>query len=391
MERERKIMSETELMEQQAPTLVFGEVETMVKEQAPLAELPKTESVKQELDDSILTDEERRQVDEFAKQIDLHNSTAILQYGVGTQKKMADFSGNALENVKTKDLGEVGDMLSEVVTQLKGFDEEEKGFLGIFKKPAHKLEAIKTKYSKAETNVNKICEALESNQVMLLKDISILDKMYDLNLNYFKELSMYILAGKKKLAETRETELPQLLEKAKASGLPEDAQAARDLEALCDRFEKKIHDLELTRMVSIQTAPQIRLVQSSDTMMVEKIQSTIVNTIPLWKSQMVLALGVTHAEQAARAQREVSDMTNELLKRNAEVLKTASIESAKESERGIIDMETLKTTNANLISTLDEVMKIQADGREKRRVAEEEMRVMENDLKQKLLELSDRK
>ena len=384
-------MNEIDVMEQQAPTLVFGEVEDAVKDKQPLTEIPQAKVLKDDLDDSVLSDEERRQVDEFAKQIDLHNSTAILQYGVGTQKKMADFSGSALENVKTKDLGEVGDMLSDVVTQLKGFDEEEKGFLGIFKKPANKLEAMKAKYSKAETNVNKICEALEDNQVQLLKDISILDKMYDLNLTYFKELSMYILAGKKKLAETRETELPQLLAKAKASGLPEDAQAARDLEALCDRFEKKLHDLELTRMVSIQTAPQIRLVQSSDTMMVKKIQSTIVNTIPLWKSQMVLALGVTHAEQAARAQREVSDMTNELLKKNAEVLKVSAIESAKESERGIIDMETLKTTNANLISTLDEVMKIQADGREKRRVAEEEMRVMENDLKAKLLELSERK
>lgn len=384
-------MNEIDVMEQQAPTLVFGEVEDAVKDKQPLTEIPQAKVLKDDLDDSVLSDEERRQVDEFAKQIDLHNSTAILQYGVGTQKKMADFSGSALENVKTKDLGEVGDMLSDVVTQLKGFDEEEKGFLGIFKKPANKLEAMKAKYSKAETNVNKICEALEDNQVQLLKDIAILDKMYDLNLTYFKELSMYILAGKKKLAETRETELPQLLAKAKASGLPEDAQAARDLEALCDRFEKKLHDLELTRMVSIQTAPQIRLVQSSDTMMVEKIQSTIVNTIPLWKSQMVLALGVTHAEQAARAQREVSDMTNELLKKNAEVLKVSAIESAKESERGIIDMETLKTTNANLISTLDEVMKIQADGREKRRVAEEEMRVMENELKTKLLELSERK
>lgn len=384
-------MNEIDVMEQQVPTLVFGEVEDAVKDKQPLAEIPQAKELKDDLDDSVLSDEERRQVDEFAKQIDLHNSTAILQYGVGTQKKMADFSGSALENVKTKDLGEVGDMLSDVVTQLKGFDEEEKGFLGIFKKPAQKLETMKAKYSKAETNVNKICEALEDNQVQLLKDISILDKMYELNLTYFKELSMYILAGKKKLAETRETELPQLLEKAKASGLPEDAQAARDLEALCDRFEKKLHDLELTRMVSIQTAPQIRLVQSSDTMMVEKIQSTIVNTIPLWKSQMVLALGVTHAEQAARAQREVSDMTNELLKKNAEVLKISAIESAKESERGIIDMETLKSTNANLISTLDEVMKIQADGREKRRVAEEEMRVMENELKTKLLELSERK
>ena len=382
-------MSELDLMEQKAPALVFGEVEDAVKDKQPLADTAK--EVEKALDDSVLTDEERRQVDEFAKQIDLHNSTAILQYGVGTQKKMADFSGSALENVKTKDLGEVGEMLSNVVTQLKDFDEEEKGFLGIFKKPGNKLEAMKTKYSKAETNINKICEALEGNQVQLLKDISILDKMYDLNLTYFKELSMYILAGKKKLAETRDTELVQLLEKAKASGLPEDAQTARDLEALCDRFEKKLHDLELTRMVSIQTAPQIRLVQSSDTMMVEKIQSTIVNTIPLWKSQMVLALGVNHAEQAARAQREVSDMTNELLRKNAEVLKVSAIESAKESERGIIDMETLKNTNASLISTLDEVMKIQADGREKRRAAEEEMRLMENELKAKLLEISERK
>ena len=384
-------MSETDFKEMEVPTLVFGEVENMVEDNQPPAEIPQAQELKEDLDDSILSDEERRQVDEFAKQIDLHNSTAILQYGVGTQKKMADFSGNALENVKTKDLGEVSNMLSDVVVQLKGFDEEEKGILDFFKKPANKLQSMKAKYSKAETNVNKICEALEDNQVQLLKDISILDKMYDLNLTYFKELSMYILAGKKKLAETRDTELPQLLEKAKASGLPEDAQAARDLEDLCDRFEKKLHDLELTRMVSIQTAPQIRLVQSSDTMMVEKIQSTIVNTIPLWKSQMVLALGVTHAEQAAKAQREVSDMTNELLKKNAEVLKVSAIESAKESERGIIDMETLKTTNANLISTLDEVMKIQADGRETRRVAEEEMKVMENELKQKLLELSERK
>ena len=384
-------MNELDVMEQQAPTLVFGEVEDAVKDKQPLSEIPQAKEIKQDLDDSVLSEEEKRQVDEFAKQIDLHNSTAILQYGVGTQKKMADFSGSALENVTMKDLGEVGEMLTSVVTQLKSFDEEDKGFLGIFKKPAQKLETMKTKYAKAETNINKICEAPENNQVQLLKDISILAKMYELNLTYFKELSMYILAGKKKLAETREKELPQLLEKAKTSGLPEDAQAARDLEELCDRFEKKLHDLELTRMVSIQTAPQIRLVQSSDTMMVEKIQSTIVNTIPLWKSQMVLALGVTHVEQASRAQREVSDMTNELLRKNAEVLKVSAIESAKESERGIIDMETLKTTNANLISTLDEVMKIQADGREKRKAAEEEMRVMENELKTKLLELSERK
>lgn len=367
------------------PTLVFGEV---MEDRQPLVEAEETKELQETLDDTILSEEEKKQVEEFSRQIDLHNSTAILQYGVGTQKKMADFSGDALENVKTKDLGEVGEMLSGVVAQLRDFEEDEKGFLGIFKKPVNKLENLKTKYNKAETNVNKICEALEGHQVLLLKDISILDKMYDLNLTYFKELTMYILAGKKKLQETRETELPQLVEKAQRSSLAEDAQAARDLEALCDRFEKKLHDLELTRMVSVQTAPQIRLVQSSDTMMVEKIQSTLVNTIPLWKSQMVLALGVGHAKQAAQAQREVSDMTNELLKKNAEVLKMAAVESAKESERGIIDMETLKTTNASLISTLDEVMKIQAEGREKRKAAEVEMKAMENELKEKLLEIS---
>ncbi len=367
------------------PTLVFGEV---MEDRQPLVEAEETKELQETLDDTILSEEEKRQVEEFSRQIDLHNSTAILQYGVGTQKKMADFSGDALENVKTKDLGEVGEMLSGVVAQLRDFEEDEKGFLGIFKKPVNKLENLKTKYNKAETNVNKICEALEGHQVLLLKDISILDKMYDLNLTYFKELTMYILAGKKKLQETRETELPQLVAKAQRSSLAEDAQAARDLEALCDRFEKKLHDLELTRMVSIQTAPQIRLVQSSDTMMVEKIQSTLVNTIPLWKSQMVLSLGVSHAKQAAQAQREVSDMTNELLKKNAEVLKMAAVESAKESERGIIDMETLKATNASLISTLDEVMKIQAEGREKRKAAEVEMKAMENELKEKLLEIS---
>ena len=367
------------------PTLVFGEV---MEDRQPLVEAEETKELQETLDDKILSEEEKRQVEEFSRQIDLHNSTAILQYGVGTQKKMADFSGDALENVKTKDLGEVGEMLSGVVAQLRDFEEDEKGFLGIFKKPVNKLENLKAKYNKAETNVTKICEALEGHQVLLLKDISILDKMYDLNLTYFKELTMYILAGKKKLQETRETELPQLVAKAQRSSLAEDAQAARDLEALCDRFEKKLHDLELTRMVSVQTAPQIRLVQSSDTMMVEKIQSTLVNTIPLWKSQMVLALGVSHAKQAAQAQREVSDMTNELLKKNAEVLKMAAVESAKESEGGSIDMETLKTTNASLISTLDEVMKIQAEGREKRKAAEVEMKAMENELKEKLLEIS---
>lgn len=376
----------SDFTETSTPTLVFGEV--LDEKQVP-AEAPKQE-LKEQLDDSILTPEERKMVDEFSKQIDLHNSNAILQYGVGTQKKMADFSGNALENVRTKDLGEVGDMLSGVVAELKDFDEEQKGFLGIFKKTTNKVEALKVKYAKAETNITRICEELEQHQRLLLKDVAVLDKMYDQNLTYFKELSMYIMAGKKKLQETRETELTELVEKARVSGLPEDAQAAKDLEALCERFEKKIHDLELTRMVSIQTAPQIRLVQNSDTMMVEKIQSTVVNTIPLWKSQMVLALGVTHAEQAAKAQREVSDMTNELLKRNAEVLKVAAVETAKESERGIVDMETLKETNASLISTLDEVMKIQAEGREKRRTAEIEMKQMEDELKKKLLEISGR-
>lgn len=372
-------------VKESVPTLVFGEV---LDEKQMLAETEPKQELKEQLDETMLTDEERKMVEDFSNQIDLHNSNAILQYGVGTQKKMADFSGDALENVKTKDLGEVGEMLSGVVAELRDFDEEQKGFLGIFKKTSNKIDALKVKYSKAETNIARICDALEQHQVQLLKDVAVLDKMYDLNLTYFKELSMYILAGKKKLQKTRETELAELLAKARMSGLPEDAQAAKDLEALCDRFEKKIHDLELTRMVSIQTAPQIRLVQNSDTMMIEKIQSTVVNTIPLWKSQMVLALGVSHAEQASRAQREVSDMTNELLKRNAETLKIAAVESARESERGIVDMETLKNTNASLISTLDEVMKIQADGRAKRRAAEIEMQNMENELKQKLLEIS---
>lgn len=340
------------------------------------------------LDDSILSEEERKAVDAFVSQIDLTNSSIILQYGAGTQKKMADFSESALENVKTKDLGEIGELLSGVVKELKTFDEEEeKGFLGIFKKSSNKITAMKAKYAKAETNINQICKVLENHQVQLLKDVAILDKMYEVNLTYFKELSMYILAGKKKLQEVRATQLAELTEKAQRSGLPEDAQAAKDLDSMCNRFEKKIHDLELTRMISIQTAPQIRLVQGNDTLMVEKIQSTIVNTIPLWKSQMVLALGVEHSAQAAAAQREVTDMTNELLKKNAEKLKMATIDTAKESERGIVDIETLKATNENLISTLDEVMNIQKEGRMKRQEAEKEMLRLENELKQKLLEV----
>lgn len=347
------------------------------------------EPEKPALDDSILSPEERQMVDSFSQQIDLHNSNMILQYGAGTQKKMADFSESALDNVRTKDLGEVGDLLTDVVTELKNFDttEEEKGFFGLFKKQSDKIAAMKTKYDKAETNVNKICTVLENHQVQLLKDMAILDKMYELNLTYFKELSMYILAGKKKLDEVRTKELPALLSKAQASGLPEDTQAAKDLDSQCNRFEKKIHDLELTRMISIQTAPQIRLVQENDSMMAEKIQSTIVNTIPLWKSQMVVALGVAHSTQAAKAQREVTDMTNELLRKNAAMLKTATLETAREAERGVVDIETLTATNESLISTLDEVMNIQKEGREKRQAAEIEMNRLENELKAKLLEI----
>lgn len=371
---------EFETME--APTLTldpFGEKQEVVQAAEP---------EKTELDDSMLSDDEKAMVESFSQQIDLKDSGMILQYGAGTQKKMADFSETALENVKTKDLGEVGDLLANVVSELKSFDEEEsKGFFGIFKKTSNKLEAMKAKYSKAETNVNEICKALENHQVQLLKDVAVLDKMYAVNLNYYKELTMYILAGKKKLAKVRETELPALQEKAMESGLAEDAQAARDLEEMCGRFEKKLHDLELTRTIAMQTAPQIRMVQSNDTVMVEKIQSTVVNTIPLWKSQMVISLGVEHSLQAAEAQRQVADVTNELLKKNAEKLKMASIETAKESERGIVDMETLKATNESLISTLDEVMKIQEEGRVKRMEAEAEMHRMEGELKQKLLEI----
>lgn len=368
------------------PTLTFEPLQ----EQAPVAEVKKEEPAKPEMDDSILSEEERKIVDDFARQIDIRNSAAILQYGAGTQKKMADFSEDALEKVRTKDLGEVGDLLENVVTELKNFDaeEERKGIMGFFKKGANKLEAMKNKYSKAEANVNKIVETLEKHQIQLMKDAAIMDKMYALNLNYFKELSMYILAGKKKLEEIRSTELPQLMAKAQASGLPEDAQAAKDLDSLCERFEKKIHDLELTRMIAVQTAPQIRLVQGNDTLMAEKIQSTIVNTIPLWKSQMVIALGVAHSTEAVKAQREVTDMTNALLQKNAQTLKMATIEAAKESERGIVDIETLQKTNESLISTFDEVMNIQREGREKRRAAEAEMYRLEGELKQKLLQIN---
>lgn len=367
------------------PTLTLDPFQTAGKKEPPVVQ----QAEEAALDDSILTEEERQTVEAFAKQIDLTNSSLILQYGAGTQKKMADFSESALDNVKSQDLGEVGDLLTGVVTQLKSFDEEEeeKGFLGIFKKASNKIDSMKAKYAKAETNVNEIVKALEKHQVQLMKDTALLDKMYELNLTYFKELSMYILAGKKKLAEVKRTQLADLMSKAQASGLPEDAQAAKDLDEMCIRFEKKIHDLELTRMISIQTAPQIRLVQNNDTMMVEKIQSTIVNTIPLWKSQMVLALGVEHSTQAAEAQCRVTDVTNELLKKNAEKLKMATTETARQSERGIVDIETLKATNESLIATLDEVMAIQREGREKRQAAEAELRNMEQELKGKLLQL----
>ena len=377
-------MSDEILKYTAAPELTL---EPFKEEKPAVVEEEKQEAV---FDESILTPEERAMVDSFAQQIDLTNSTMILQYGAGTQKKMADFSENALENVKTKDLGEIGGLLSDVVGELKNFDEEEdKGFFSIFKKPAGKIESLKRKYAKAEENVNEICKGLESHQVQLLKDVAILDKMYELNLTYYKELSMYILAGKKKIADIRENELKQLLQTAAASGDMEDAQKARDLEGMCSRFEKKIHDLELTRTIAMQTAPQIRLIQGNDTMMVEKIQSTIVNTIPLWKSQMVLTLGVEHSAQAAEAQREVTDMTNELLKRNAEKLKMATIDTAKETERGIVDIETLKMTNESLISTLDEVLKIQQEGRVKRQEAEVEMRKLEGELKNKLLRVQE--
>ena len=368
-----------------APTLTLDPFGTPEKKQPPV-EAEKNEPA---LDESILTDEERKMVDAFAQQIDLTDSAMVLQYGAGTQKKMADFSEDALDNVRSKDLGEVGGLLSDVVTELKGFDEDEEkgGIFGIFKKASNKIESMKAKYAKAEANVNEIVKVLEKHQVQLMKDTALLDKMYELNLTYFKELSMYILAGKKKLAEVRSTQLAELAQKAQRSGLPEDAQAARDLESMCLRFEKKIHDLELTRMISIQTAPQIRLVQNNDTQMVEKIQSTIVNTIPLWKSQMVLALGVEHSAQAVEAQRKVTDVTNELLKKNAEKLKMATVETAKASERGIVDIETLKATNESLISTLDEVMNIQREGREKRRAAEAELQNMETELKNKLLQI----
>ena len=348
--------------------------------------IPKKKLQKEEV--PVLTPEEQKMVNDFAAKIDIENTNQILQYGAGTQKKMADFSDTALENVKTQDLGEIGELISNVVGELKDFDVQEEGkFFGFFRKQTSKIENLKNKYDKAQANVEKITDSLQQHQVRLMKDSAMLDKMYEQNLNYFKELTMYILAGKKKLEETRNGKLAEMKNKAALSGLPEDAQAARDLDEKCSRFEKKLHDLELTRTIAMQTAPQIRLIQNNDTVMVEKIQTTIVNTIPLWKSQMVLALGIAHSAEAAQAQRQVTDITNELLRKNAETLHMATVETAKESERGIVDLETLQKTNADLIQTLDDVMRIQMEGRQKRQAAEMEMHRMEEELKRKLLEI----
>ena len=380
-------------LKEAAPTLEFGTVGQVKPDEKEIvvseAQKKVTEDEFMKDAESILTGDELSQVDDFVKQIDVTNSAAIMNYGAGTQKKMADFSGQALDNVRTKDMGQTGEMLSQLITQLKDFDvdaEDQKGIMGWFHKAGNRAEELKARYSKVETNVATISNELEKHQVTLLKDVDVLDNMYELNLNYFRELTMYVLAGKKKIKEVREGDLRKLQDKAAQTGLAEDAQAAKDLASQCDRFEKKIYDLELTRTIAMQTAPQIRMVQNSDTMMAEKIQSTIVNTIPLWKNQMVIAMGVDHATQAAKAEREVNDMTNNLLKKNAEALKMATEESARESERGIVDIETLRQTNETLISAMDEVINIQKEGKEKRAAAESELSGIENQLKAKLLE-----
>ena len=348
---------------------------------APVAETPK-------IPEPVLTPEEQQIVREFAAKIDVENTAQIMQYGAGTQKKMADFSDAALANVRAQDLGEVGELIVNVVGELKGFDtEEDKGFFGFFKKQANKLEMMKNRYDKAEVSVTKISDALQQHQVRLMKDSAMLDQMYEQNLAYFKELTMYIRAGKQKLEEVRTGKLQQLEDTAHRTGLAEDVQAAKDLADKCQRFEKKIYDLELTRAISLQTAPQIRMIQNNDNVMVEKIQTTLVNTIPLWKNQMVITLGIAHASEAAAAQRQVNDVTNALLQANAKRLHTASVETAKEAERGIVDIETLKKTNAELIQTLDDVVKIQENGRTQRLAAEAEMAKMENELKNKLLDI----
>ena len=369
----------------ETPTLTLG-----AEPEAPAAEPEKPEVKPVVIDDSMLTEAEKKVVDDFSKKIDLSDSQMILQYGVAAQKGVASFSESALNNVRTKDLGQVGDTLSSLVIELKNFgrdEEEEKGFFGFFKKAGNKMEAMKTQYAKAEVNVDKICRELEQHQRVLMKDIAMFDQMYELNLKYYKELTMYIIAGKKRLAEIQTGQLEELRKKAEASGAQEDAQAYNDLAQMCNRFEKKLHDLELTRMVSIQMGPQTRMLQNNDTLMVEKIQSSLVNTIPLWKSQMVLALGLENSRKATAAQSAVTNATNELLKKNAEMLKMGTIATAKEAERSIIDIETLQHTNQQLISTLDEVIQIQREGAQKRREAEVELGRIEGELKQKLMEL----
>lgn len=383
--------------EAEEPILEFGDAEPSIPTPKPVAlevtpeASAATPAAPAQIDDSILSESEKKQVEEFVDKIDLSQSGAIMQYGVGTQKKMADFSDKTLDSVRTKDLGEMGQEITGLIAQLKGFDptaEQPKGLMGFFHKQGNKIQELNARYTSIEKNVDTISTELQKHQVQLLKDIDMLDRMYDLNSTYFKELTMYVLAGKKKLEQVRSVDLPAAQAKAAETGLAEDAQAARDLQQQCDRFEKRLYDLELTRQVAIQTAPQIRLVQNSNAVMAEKIQSTVVNTIPLWKNQMVIALGIEHATQAAEAQRAVSDMTNDLLKKNADQLKVATVTAAKESERGIVDIETLQHTNEQLISTLDEVMAIQQEGHEKRIAAEAQLAEIEGQLKQKLLEAS---
>ena len=383
-----ELNNELDLTAPAAPTLTLDPIADEAAEAAKL-ETPKAEPVK--VEDTPLSPEEQKMVNDFAEKIDITNSQMVLQYGAASQKKLSDFSETALSRVKTKDMGETGELITNLISELQGFDattEQPKGIFGFFKKTSNSIEQLKTRYDSADKNVERIKAQLEDHQVTLMKDITMLDKMYELNLVYFKELTMYILAGKKKLAEVRANDLKAAQEKAQRTQLPEDAQAARDLADLCDRFEKKLYDLELTRNVSIQMGPQIRLIQSNDTMMAEKIQTTIVNTIPLWKNQMVLALGIAHSQQAMQAERAVTDATNELLKKNAATLKQGTIEIAKESERGIVDIETLQQTNKQLIETLDELNKIRADGKAKRANAEQELGRIEGELRQKMLEIN---
>ena len=380
-------MDDKAIMQAPVPTLTLDPA-AQAQAQAASAQAEEKPVVAPAAIEDSLSTEELAAVDSFAKEIDVTDSAVVMQYGSAAQQKVSNFSETALSKVRTKDMGEVGEMMTDLIGQLKGFNEEEKGGLfGVFRRSSQKLSAMKAKYDKVESNVDHICDALEGHQITLMKDVATLDEMYKMNLSYFKELSMYILAGKRRLAELTETVLPELRAKAEKSGLPEDAQAANDYASALERFDKKLHDLELTRMVSIQMAPQIRLLQNNDTLMSEKIQSVMVNTIPLWKSQMVIALGLEHSRQAMQAQRAVTDMTNELLKKNADALKTATIETARESERGVVDMETLRHTNESLITTLDEVKKIQDEGRQKRREAEEELGRIEAELRNKLLEI----